>query len=661
MKMQRFLLFVLGVLVVLVPIFFNTATDSIFTFNKTSVFQLGVLLILALVFFTDNFDIRFIWKKYRTILLVLFSYFVVLMLATFFSESFFVSFFGADRQQGLLQYLFYFSFVLLSFGLITKKKYFLMLIYWIIGGALLVSVVGIFEKLGFNLLNYTVFDEGIASTLGHPSFLGAFIVMTIPLTIVYFFLAKSSLHRQITLVAILIQILALYFTQTRGAMVAFIGSVVFSGIVILIKYKKKRMLYSSLILIVLVVGIIIGTGYHKELVNFETGSGALRVLWAEQTIDAIGQKPLLGYGLEMQEDVLVRHYDPIQGVYSFYNLLTDRVHNEFLDIALTTGVVGLITYLVLIVYTFYRAIKYYLSSKDSSQSFIVLGLMSGLFAYLLQGMFSFSVTALCLYFWLFICLIFIIINYKDDASDVKNRKYGVGKLINIALGIVSVFVICFVVIRPVVADGHLKKINEIELDGRFAYYEFQDLHTTTLPLAANSAAEIPYRLFVAEMATNIASAISSEDQKEVLLQIAEKEIQSIKKRNPISFQSDPVYGRLLSEWGSIDGERYVLSDEAYLKATQNSPNYALLYYQWGLALEKRKEYQNALEKYSKAIELFADPNSFGIEEDVKKHLSLSIASVYMRMTEVESELGNSDNADIYHKKNQELIAPYLSL
>ena len=660
MRIQKILLFVLGMLVVALPLFLNTATDTEFTFNKTLLFQLGILVILVVISFGSKLNIIKTWKKYKVIMSLLFLYAFVLLMATIISESTFVSFFGSERHQGFLQYLFYLSLVFIIFTIITNKQYVYKLIHWIIGGAALVSIVGILEQAGFRIFEYTIFDKGIASTLGHPSFLGAFIVMTIPLTVAFIFYSSSRIKKQLAIILVVLQIIVLYLTQTRGAWIALIVVALFVIILVLIKQKKRKILYLTLSILIIVFGLAIGTGLLQQVVDFQSGSGALRIIWAEQAVEIIKGSPWLGFGLDMQKDVLISSYDPIQGVYSYYNLFTDRVHNEFLDQALTAGLIGLGAYLAILIFVFIKAIKYFLKSHKKESS-IVLALITGILAYLVQGMFSFSVTVLYAYLWIYISLVFVIIGLNNESGDVKNERLNkTKKYLGNFIGLIFTILIGIIIVRPVIADGYLKRMMDVDAENRFAVYEVEDLHSSIDPYVNNSPGEIPYRFRYVDQLLTLASIQDGDEKKTVLYEKCFDQLEIIKKKNPLSFLYDPKMGELMREWGKIDNGQFERMNQAYQRATINSPNYALLYYKWGRGLEVEGKLLEAVEQYLRAIELFADPATFGIEDSVEKHLTLSIASVYLRLSEVENSLGNIDIANAYHKKNQELIAPYIS-
>jgi len=278
-----------------------------------------------------------------------------------------------------------------------------------------------------------------------------------------------------------------------------------------------------------------------------------------------------------------------------------------------------------------------------------------------QGMFSFSVTVLYAYLWIYISLVFVIIGLNNESGDVKNERLNkTKKYLGNFIGLIFTILIGIIIVRPVIADGYLKRMMDVDAENRFAVYEVEDLHSSIDPYVNNSPGEIPYRFRYVDQLLTLASIQDGDEKKTVLYEKCFDQLEIIKKKNPLSFLYDPKMGELMREWGKIDNGKFERMNQAYQRATINSPNYALLYYKWGRGLEVEGKLLEAVEQYLRAIELFADPATFGIEDSVEKHLTLSIASVYLRLSEVENSLGNIDIANAYHKKNQELIAPYIS-
>jgi len=419
MNPQKTIYSLLVLLIISLPLFLNVYSDSEFTFNKTSVSRLFILVAVAVSFYfysSSYFDFKKCWRECKSYFILTIFYLIAISLSTIFSQSHSLSFFGSERQQGWLQFVLYlllFSLVLL----ILRRKQVEQIIFWITGISLIVSLVGILECFNIRPVWFPVYDQGVASTLGHPSFLGAYLVMVIPLTFALLIISSRRFEKYFSALTLIMEFSALILTKTRAAWFAFVLFLLFALIMILVKQKKKFLLAITGIILLIASFLVILTGTVGQFINAQDGSGALRTIWWNQAIIAIKGKPILGYGLETQKDVLMPAYQPLQGVYSYFGLRVDRAHNEVLDQLLTTGIVGTAAFFLLVVCLFKDGICSFFQTRDKKKAAIILALLGGILAYFIQGMFSFSVTVLYVYFWLYAGLLVVILVKENDKKD----------------------------------------------------------------------------------------------------------------------------------------------------------------------------------------------------------------------------------------------------
>ncbi|PIY97015.1 MAG: hypothetical protein COY66_01620 [Candidatus Kerfeldbacteria bacterium CG_4_10_14_0_8_um_filter_42_10] len=415
MNPQKIIYFLIGSLGLILPLFLNTTSDNEFTFNKTYLFQLIILISAAFLFFTWNqFSemIKKCWNSFRLTFLVLVFYFGVLVVSTIFSISPQISFWGGGRQQGLMQFLFYLIFFFVVLLIKPTKKKIIQLLYFICGVSFLVSTFGILEYFKIRPFPFPVYDSGVASTLGHPSFLGAYLIMVLPITIGLFCISSLRLIRYILGITFVFQLIVLYLTETRAAWLAFGLSLFLALILFLLKREKVTALIALFILLLGSFVFLIQSGYLSKIDVLETGSGALRITWWEDAVKAIQKRPIIGYGLETQEDVLMPYFNSGQILAG----RVDRAHNEILDDLLTTGILGAVSFFIFVGLVFKDGIDHYFKSKDRERRIISLALLTGLAAYFIQGMFSFSVTILYVYFWLLAGMVVVLARGEKEAD-----------------------------------------------------------------------------------------------------------------------------------------------------------------------------------------------------------------------------------------------------
>jgi O-antigen ligase len=438
----------------LVPLWFAGLfrTYNIFELNKAVLFQvltawLFLLTAVKLIFYSPNwtFPLGRFFKKYWLVPLI----FIVGWSASLLSSTNpGLSFLGSyERQAGLLNYLYYFIwFILISFNLLTVNNHWSKLSRLkndqpieatnqpesvnraLITVALSGTVVAIYGILQIYKIDFLVWPEQpylthrALSTFGQPNFLASWLLLVIPVSLYLTFRRLGQRRRFFWSqlgwgCASVAQIVALFFTGSRGGLVA----AGFSAVIFVLVYLARRV--SSwrrrwlAIMALLLAGVIIGFGLNafsggrvKELLNFNYGSTGARVVFYQSAADAILKQPLLGYGLESGAAVFFSYYEPDWGIYGDVNQLTDRAHNLILDTLVTGGVVGLILVIVFW-YFFFGLAKDNFKRSGKEEDFVSLALGLGVAAYLVSLMFSFTIISGEIYIWLYLAIL-IVINWR---------------------------------------------------------------------------------------------------------------------------------------------------------------------------------------------------------------------------------------------------------
>lgn len=175
-------------------------------------------------------------------------------------------------------------------------------------------------------------------------------------------------------IALVLQVLALYLTETRGAQLGLIVGLVIAALWVAVFAARehggrtlRRAAFGVLgVVLVLVVGFVAlrNTSFVRNSsalsrlasvsLNDTTISARIKYIWPT-ALAGIAEKPLTGWGYENFNYVFNEHYQP-----AMYNQESwfDRAHNEFLDFAVWGGVPALVLYIALFgaaVWTIWRA------------------------------------------------------------------------------------------------------------------------------------------------------------------------------------------------------------------------------------------------------------------------------------------------------------------
>ena len=292
--------------------------------------------------------------------------------------------------------------------------------------AVIVSLYGISQYFGFDPIPRDeirlLWYGRPFSTMGNPNFLGTYLVLMLPLPL-FRFLRES---KYIFLIISSIIYLCLLLTFTRSALLAFAAIMSFTLFyVVKRKYLWKKYLVLLLVFFSITVfvneesngrlyGRFLSIGNDAQVfLDREEGyekAGANRIYIWLRTIDLIKESPWVGYGLENLESVFVEKYsDEMIEMYGKVYLV-DRAHNEYLHIAVSSGIPALIAYLIFIFLCLKKGFE--LAKKDSRY----LPYLTAVSAYLVQAFFNISVVSVAYIFWIFLGVITNENVFEEEAS-----------------------------------------------------------------------------------------------------------------------------------------------------------------------------------------------------------------------------------------------------
>lgn len=230
------------------------------------------------------------------------------------------------------------------------------------------AIIGIIEKIIFALLG----DSGhrIFSTFGNPNMTGSWFATIIVITGYMLIQNKEKKNSNRYKISIILMIMALLFTGSRGAYSALAGTVCVVALIKGIIYNKKMLFITAIILFIVGIAAFTESKIVSEYVTDHTieRSFSLRTMLWNDGIEMIKNKPVSGWGLlstiELGKEILPT-----------YGKRTIHLHNLWITLCATLGVVGLSIY----VFMKYRLFKDLLSlfkiNKDLALLFLSINLI----------------------------------------------------------------------------------------------------------------------------------------------------------------------------------------------------------------------------------------------------------------------------------------------
>lgn len=357
------------------------------------------------------------------LLIPLFFYGAVSFLSTLFSICPEASIWGDSfREEGIFTIISYIALTLIFSCAVESEKQLDNLLIGLLITSFGVSCYALIQYAGYNPTQHFIplmrqVENRSGSTIGNPNFLGKFLVLMIPLFLVYYFRARSIIGRLLGAAGGLIACAGLIVTFTRASWFSCAVSVLLLGI-LAFKTIRQRAIKGFVFLIILILLFTVlvefqlpisssqkgGKEAHKitgKIVSTfdyrKGGIGGRLYLW-EKALLLIQSRPLLGYGLDTHAVALEKFNLEYAKRFNYTGII-DRVHNNYLDIAIAQGLLGLAAYLSIIITFLAWLVRTLKTEADASQRLLYCGILAAVCGYLLNDFFIFSVVSVSPTFW----------------------------------------------------------------------------------------------------------------------------------------------------------------------------------------------------------------------------------------------------------------------
>jgi len=584
-------------LVLFTPLILNKNFFFPYVVPKTIFFRIlvDIILIVYLLLITAN-------KKYRPkmnwLSWSILGFLLISFIASVFGENFIRSFWSTfERMTGLLTLAHLFAFFIILTSVFREKK------YWerILTVSILVGVA-----LSFYIANSADASARGGGTLGNTSFMSAYLLFNIFFAIMFFFNKNgwSKLFYGFTLIPM---IWLLFFSQepTQGAIGAFVGGVFLLGFVYFLCYSfifgNKNLKKISIILttILLLGGIVFSqTNFFKEKI-FEISQSnswqARQIIW-NMSFDMWKDRPLLGWGEDNFNVAFAKHYDPSLPLTN--DIWYDRAHNIILDVMVSSGIIGLLSYLTIFIIAGISLLKLCFRVVDKKNIILPLSMLVLLSVYLAQNIWVFDMVSSYMMLFLSFSFIYFLIesNREEEIKEVKdNKSYS---FISAFLIIIILITIYFGNIKPAQSSNLLVNSLYMPLDKAIPSFQ-KAIHTS--PIGTIEGAE----QFSRKMSE---FAFTSDIDKSLLkegLDSAEVEMKNAIKRAPKDFRLYLVLGKQYNNTYQVfrDTEYVILAKEILEQAKELSPKNQQVYWELSQSSLYRGENEEAISYMQRAVDL----------------------------------------------------------
>ncbi len=320
-------------------------------------------------------------------------------------------------------------FFVVTFFLYEQKNNIYKIILSILLSSFFMVAYGIIQATGFDIILWqSNFAGRAASTLGNPNFLAGHIALVLPLIYSIVFIQYERKKAIWFFLIALVLTYGLLITQTRGAYLAFLLSMIFMVILILIYKKdifienKKIFIFGLTLIIFLLAAYFLfnknATERIKKILLAQDEAAQIRLSLWKNSINVFKDNLLLGTGAGnfpikysyYQASSLTPDYFKKSDFYR-----SSHSHNDYIQFAAEYGFLGACIIFCLIFVLFKTSFSYLNSEKN--YKIFVIGIISGILGLLIHAVFNFPflIIPTAAYFYCFTAMLM----YACEKSSVE--------------------------------------------------------------------------------------------------------------------------------------------------------------------------------------------------------------------------------------------------
>jgi len=661
-------IFFLQLLIFTIPLL---VYKDIYKFRESQLFILKLFTTILFFIWVKNKikNKQFLISIEKNIFLAILFFVLVLNLSLFKNKNLWIAI------DDYFIFLSYCTLLIIILDSIINKKDIFKIYYLVFIVSFLLSFYTILHYYGVDpYLNEYNF---VVSTIGQKNWISNYISMSF-LLLFCFFIQETKKNIKIAFFLIIVILyITLMISQSRSCWISLI-STLFIGIFCVynfnlkyIFYKNKKWLIFLLITFIIVTWIFSTDNfinqnntnvYRRTVSTFDEEDHSInaRVLIWKTSLNMIKDKPFFGHGIgyfkKKYLDYQARFLSDNQEYVKYY-INAKEAHNEYIQIAVELGIIGLLIFLFFLYKIALLFIKYLKDEKDSRDRIIILGSLMSFIFFLIHSLFIFPlhVPALGTTFFIILALSISYIKTKDCNNQfLKNEQFPKNNLLadnginfknvknykNITSFIISL--ICFAILiifsanyifKPFIAEYYYGKGLKAEFNSEYkvalefyekaysydqfdgkilhslgsTYYNFgnymdgEKLLTESKLYSTNL--NTYYNLGLLYIETN-------------LYKKAEREFQKVVFLKPDSFRGHLNLAYVYAKQDNFDKAIYEWNKTLGIEPNF-SEKYNILYY-LGLTYEKKQMPEKALEYFIQALQLV--PEGSPIIEEIEEEI-----------------------------------------
>ncbi|MCB0035451.1 MAG: O-antigen ligase family protein [Anaerolineales bacterium] len=461
-------------------------------------------------------------------------------------------------------------------------------------------LLSLLQASGWNPLGLlTNARSPIYATLGRANFVGAYLVILLPLTTALAATAASPQSRRRWLLLGLGQLLVIGLTMARSSwLAAAVALTLFAWL-----WWQPQLTRWQNYLAASSVGTLVLSSPLLVwwLGQTQAGSTAARLTIWRSTLTLIRQRPLLGYGADALGVVFPRIYPPELVYVQGRQFFIDRAHNFLLDWTLTAGLPGLLAF-VLVLVVFFMTIGRTLSQhpQPTEKRAWLIALVAAVGGNLTNNLASFDVTPTATAMWLLLGLGMALASPSAVPTVTLPAKRPLWRWGVVGVILISVTTAVWQLnMRPLLADAAARRAHLHVIEG-----DWPSAIAAGEQAAAWWPHEAAHQLQLSQLYYQQAAAQPAAAARWLFQ--AEQSLQTAQQLRPLDsqiwLQTAEFYSAAVQQFGWSTTAQ---ADQAYQQALHLAPHDATFYTAWGRAQLRRGEAAAAAVSLQQAVALDA--------------------------------------------------------
>jgi len=611
-------------LVAFVPLVIFSQYISPFHFGKVIVFR-TLIEIMAVGYLLLIWRDRSYLPRGNIILWSLLAFTGAFSISTVFGVQQYFSFWGTlERMGGLWTFWHYIVFFFIATSVLKTREHWHSFLNFTLIASMLSAFYGFGQKTSIEFFIGSGGRERIFGTIGNAALFAGYELVNVFLALTLFFRPENTSGKKMFFAtAVIVDSIAVIMTVVRGSVLGLgVGLTLFTVLYYLnFNSKRAKRLFLSLVVaigiffLVLITpikdsGFIQGSRFLLRITDtsFDTYTAKTR-FWAWQAgLEGWKDTPktmLVGWGPESFNIPFSKYFNPKFFAGPGSETFFDRAHNMFVEILVTMGLVGFLTYIA-IFWASFRALRRVSHLKPADKIYKI-GFIPLLVAYVIHNSFIFDTSAnLIVFFTILSFIAFLELSSKGTTSPKPTplRRHWLQVPTTILLIFGTTILIYRTNIRPSQANYATTRAIIQGWSNNFnsAVIKFRESLSYDVP------GKYEYRNRFAQYILEQTSGKDLTPEMMESLEFAIKEVEKNVNENPKDYLPLLYLSRLhivLGKEGPNSAHNNVALNYS-LRALEISPTFVRTYYEVAQAYLNKQDLSGAVSYFKQASELNPD-------------------------------------------------------